>query len=242
MLSGQVWCSTDKAAAWFFQPVIVKQCFLADAHRAHAVKVLAHGSEHLSQASDLRQNRQMHSPVISSSAPAPTRHGLVIRPAGNGDGPALARLIAACFAEHEGCLYEASEFPELVAPASHYAARGADFHILLAESALVGSVAITPVPEQSACEITKFYLEAAHRGSGAALALMQEATQSAMRMGLADLVLWTDMRFTRAHHFYEKHGFVRQPVIRRLADVSHSWEYRYHRRGAALDTRGAAWP
>ena len=182
----------------------------------------------------------MHSPAISPRTPASIPDSLVIRPVGDGDGPALARLVAACFAEHEGCLYEASEFPELVAPARHCAAKGADFHVMVAGSALVGSIAITTVPRQSACEITKFYLAAAHRGSGAAQTLMQQAARSAMRMGHADLVLWTDTRFARAHRFYEKLGFVRLPVIRRLADVSLSWEYRYERRSAALDPRGAA--
>jgi putative acetyltransferase len=49
-------------------------------------------------------------------------------------------------------------------------------------------------------------------------------------MGLPDLVLWSDTRFARAHRFYERLGFERVPVVRYLADVSASWEYRYERR------------
>jgi putative acetyltransferase len=168
-------------------------------------------------------------PAATSSPPLGAN--VLIRPVRDDDGPALARLIAACFAEYEGCPYEPSEFPELVAPARHYAAKGAAFWVMLHNGTLVGSVAATPVPVHQACEISKFYLDAAHRGSGAALALMAKAQNDAIQLGLPGLVLWTDTRFTRAHRFYEKLGFLRQPVIRRLADVSLSWEYRYERRG-----------
>lgn len=154
------------------------------------------------------------------------------RPVRDDDGPQLARLVSACFDEHEGCLYVAEEFPELVAPAAHHAARGARLWVLAGDAGLMGSIAVKPVPEHHACEIGKFYLDASLRGTGMAMALLDTAQDAARHWGRPDLVLWTDTRFTRAHRFYEKHGFLRQPVIRYLADVSHSWEYRYERRGA----------
>ncbi len=172
------------------------------------------------------------------SAPSPLLQLPPLRPVTDADSAGLARLIAACFAEYDGCLYEPAEFPELVAPAAHYAARGAELWVMAAEgriaqgNRILGSVAITPVPAQGACEITKVYLDAALRGSGAGEALMAQASARAVAFGLPDLVLWTDTRFTRAHRFYEKLGFVKRPVIRYLADVSASWEYRYERRGA----------
>jgi putative acetyltransferase len=163
-----------------------------------------------------------------------------LRPALDADGPGLAALIAACFAEYEGCLYVPAEFPELAAPAAHYASRGAELWVMEAgedvgEDAgqgIIGSVAITPAPTLGACEITKVYLDARWRGGGAGEALIAHATARASALGLPDLVLWTDTRFSRAHRFYEKHGFLRRPVVRYLADASRSWEYRYERRGA----------
>ena len=171
--------------------------------------------------------QSLPSPAFTFSNPS---H--LIRPVRDDDGPALARLIASCFAEYEGCLYDAAEFPELVAPASSYAEKQAELWVMMAGDELVGSVAITPIAEHHASEISKVYLDANHRGNGAALELMQRASVCAARLALPDLVLWTDTRFTRAHRFYEKLGFVRMPMIRRLHDVSQSWEYRYERREA----------
>jgi putative acetyltransferase len=166
----------------------------------------------------------------------PANH--ILRPVMDADGPAIAALIAACFAEYDGCFYSPAEFPELVHPALHYAAKAAELWVLEDGVRLVGTVAVTPVPEQQACEITKVYLAASHRGSGAGPALMAHASQRAAAMGHADLVLWTDTRFQRAHRFYEKLGFVRLPVRRYLADVSHSWEYRCERRNLGVITAG----
>ncbi len=164
----------------------------------------------------------------------PVQNNLALRPVRDADGPVIAGLIAACFAEYEGCLYDPAEFPELLSPARHYAAKRAELWVMEDGAALVGTVAITPVTDQDACEISKVYLAASHRGSGAALQLMTHANQRAAVMGHDDLVLWSDTRFTRAHRFYEKLGFVRQRVARYLADVSRTWEYRYERRGAGL--------
>ena len=54
-----------------------------------------------------------------TAPPLPT-----IRPVTDADGPAVARVIAACFAEYPGCFYADAEFPELARPATIYASRG----------------------------------------------------------------------------------------------------------------------
>ena len=166
--------------------------------------------------------------------PSPDPASIPLRPATDADGEGLARLIAACFAEYEGCLYEPSEFPELVAPATHYARQGAELWVGGEGSRILASVAITPVPSQRACEITKVYLDAGLRGTGAGEALMIHAAARAQAFGLPDLVLWSDTRFARAHRFYGRLGFRKAPVIRYLSDISASWEYRYERRGGEL--------
>jgi len=154
---------------------------------------------------------------------------LSFRPASDADGPALAALIAACFAEYPGCLFEAAEFPELKAPARHYEARGGLLWVVYDYHLLVGALAVVPVPAQQAAELSKVYLAADHRGRGVAQHLLQQAEAFALRAGARRLVLWSDTRFTRAHRFYEKQGFARVPVARYLADVSRTWEYRYER-------------
>jgi putative acetyltransferase len=160
---------------------------------------------------------------------------IVLRPVRDDDGAALAGLIAACFAEYEGCLYEPAEFPELAAPASWAAGRGTRLVVAEAEHGIIGCCASTPLAEQAAVEVHKVYLAAGHRGGGMAQRLIAGAFAHAQEVGATRLVLWSDTRFTRAHRFYGKLGFVQVPVTRYLADVSLTWEYRFERRldGAA---------
>jgi putative acetyltransferase len=153
-----------------------------------------------------------------------------IRPVSDADGPALANLIATTFAEYPGCLFIDEEFPELKAPASHYARQGGI--LLVAESGgrLAGSLAavMTGVPDTG--ELFKVYASADQRGSGLAQRLYAEGEAFLRGRGARDIVLWSDTRFLRGHRFYEKLGFVREPVERYLADASASWEFFFRKR------------
>jgi GNAT superfamily N-acetyltransferase len=74
------------------------------------------------------------------------------------------------------------------------------------------------------------YVAASQRGGGLAQALIDAAEGYARERGAAVMKLWTDTRFERAHRFYEKHGYVRQPGLRELHDLSNSVEYHYVKR------------
>lgn len=150
---------------------------------------------------------------------------MIIRPATDADGPAVAALIAATFAEYPGCLFVEAEFPELKAPASHYERAGGRLFIAEDDGRLVGSLAavVTPVPRTA--ELFKVYAAAETRGTGLAQRLYAEGEALARAGGAREIVLWSDTRFERGHRFYEKLGFVREPVERYLADASESWEF-----------------
>ena len=154
-----------------------------------------------------------------------------IRDARDSDSEPLAALIAASFAEYPNCCFEWSEFPELRAPASHFAAKRGRLWIAEAPGGgIAGSLGVTPVPEQNAVEITKVYADPAFRGSGLAQALFTEALGFAKAGGYDEMMLWSDTRFARGHRFYEKLGFLRWPAARYLADVSETWEYHFRKR------------
>ena len=154
-----------------------------------------------------------------------------IRDARDSDSEPLATLIAASFAEYPNCFFEWSEFPELHAPASHFAGKGGRLWIAEAPGGgIAGSLGVTPVPEQNAAEITKVYADPAFRGSGLAQALFTEALRFVEAGGYDEMMLWSDTRFARGHRFYEKLGFVRWPAARYLADVSETWEYHFRKR------------
>ena len=151
----------------------------------------------------------------------------LVRPARDDDGDALAALIAGCFAEYPGCVFDrAAEHPELDAIASHFARQAGAVWVAEAAGTVVGSLA-TRLQGDEAVELLKVYVTRAARGRGIAESLLAEAAALARRAGRERLELWTDTRFERAHRFYEKHGFVRTGERRFLGDLSDSWEWRY---------------
>jgi len=155
---------------------------------------------------------------------------MIIRPARDGDGTALAALIATTFAEYPGCLFLDEEFPELKAPASHYAKLGGQLFVAEAGGEVIGSLAAVMTPVRGTGELFKVYASAGHRGSGLAQRLYAEGEALLKARGAREIILWSDTRFTRGHRFYEKLGFVREPVERYLADASASWEFFFRKR------------
>src|SRR5262249_11686689 len=96
-----------------------------------------------------------------------------IRPATDADGDGLAVLIAGCFAEYEGCLFDrAAEIPERDAIGTHFRER--DGAVWVAEHAarIVGSVACAPTEEAGTVELFKLYVAREMRGRGLARALL----------------------------------------------------------------------
>jgi putative acetyltransferase len=159
------------------------------------------------------------------AAPVMSALPISIRPVEDRDGAPVAALIAACFAEYEGCLYEPSEFPELAAPASWYAPKGTLMWVAVQGGPIVGCICATPASD--AMELHKFYVAQHLRGSGLALRLTDLFFDAGRAAGAARAFLWTDTRFTRAHRFYEKLGFVRGAATRQLHDVSDTTEFFY---------------
>jgi putative acetyltransferase len=152
-----------------------------------------------------------------------------IRSALDTDGAALRALIAPIFAEYENCLFVDDEFPELAAPASHYAAKGGALFVAEKDGRMVGSLAAALV-EPGIGELFKVYASAETRGTGLSHRLYAMGEALMRERGAREIVLWTDTRFARGHRFYDKLGFERQPVLRYLADVSATWEFFYRKR------------
>lgn len=153
---------------------------------------------------------------------------LPIRPATDADGDGLAVLIAGCFAEYEGCLFDrAAEFPELDAIATHFRNRGGAIWVAEQDRRLVGSIACAPTEEHGTIELFKLYVAREMRGRGLARTLLGQVFGFARQRGATSVRLFTDTRFLDAHRFYERNGFERLPGSRPLHDLSNSWEYPY---------------
>jgi len=85
--------------------------------------------------------------------------------------------------------------------------------------------AVHPLPGTPDWEICRVYVAASQRGTGIAATLMATAEAHARAAGAEVIRLWSDTRFTRAHTFYAKLGYVRQGPIRVLNDLSNSLEF-----------------
>ena len=95
-----------------------------------------------------------------------------------------------------------------------------------APGTIAACICATP-DDEGAVELHKFYVAAGLRGTGLARQLLALVLDVAVATGAASVFLWSDTRFVRAHRFYEKAGFVRQPEQRLLHDISDTEEYHY---------------
>jgi len=152
-----------------------------------------------------------------------------IRPGHDGDGPAMAALIATIFTEYENCPFVPEEFPELAAPASHYAARQGALWVVEEVGQIVGCLALYETWEKGVFALAKVYLAADRRGSGLAARLLERAEAFATDRGGSRLTLWSDTRFASGHAFYRKHGFQQEAGVRQLHDVARTVEFRFSR-------------
>ena len=150
-----------------------------------------------------------------------------IRVASDEDGPNLSRLIAGIFAEYENCPFVPEEFPELAAPASHYARRGGQLWVVdgPAGEGLVGSLAIAATHRPGIFELFKVYLAMPARRAGLASKLLAMAEAFAIERGGERLVLWSDSRFEVGHAFYLSRGFHRVAGLRALHDEADTLEF-----------------
>jgi putative acetyltransferase len=150
-----------------------------------------------------------------------------VRLATDDDGPAIARVLETVFAEYPGCLWEPAEFPELVAPATSFAAMRGRLWVVEHAGRVVGSVGYSR-DEQSA-ELRKLYLLPVARGAGRGRALVELVERETTALGETRIHLWSDTRFVTAHALYERMGYRKLPGTRPLHDVSNTIEYQFEK-------------
>ncbi len=152
---------------------------------------------------------------------------ITLRPARDDDAETIIRVVSRCWAEYPGCVTDIdNEAPELRALATHMQGKGGAAFVAERDGAVRSLTAVWPDAD-GGWEIGKMYCAAEMRGTSAAPGLLLLAEQFARAQGGRELRLWSDTRFTRAHAFYEKHGFLRTGPIRALGDRSNSVEFGY---------------
>lgn len=149
-----------------------------------------------------------------------------IRPGRDDDAPGFIALIGACWGEYPGVEVDVpAEVPEIHALASHVAGQGGALWTVEQDGRVVGMTAT--YPDGAAWTLSRVYLDAGLRGTGLGQRLLRLAEDHARNGGADRLVLWSDVLFTRAHAFYEKHGYLRRGGLRALGNSSNTIEAGY---------------
>ena len=157
---------------------------------------------------------------------------LEFRSAIDADGAGISAVIERIFGDYENCPFIADEFPELRAPATHYAKKGGQLWTIEEKQpdqtrVIVGSIAVAATYREGVFELFKFYLAHHLRGQEIARLMLEQAFSFARQAEAGSMELWTDTRFKSGHRFYEKHGFVRIPGMRALHDSADTLEFGY---------------
>ena len=154
----------------------------------------------------------------------------MIRPGRDDDSADIIALITACWSEYPGCVMDLDgENPHLRAPATHYQSQGGTLTVAEdGQGRVVATVSTVPAPDND-LELKGLYVAAPHRGTGLAHQLLRTVEAEARTRAAPNLLLWSDTRFTRAHRFYERAGFIASGPIRALHDLSNSLEYPYRK-------------
>lgn len=161
-----------------------------------------------------------------------------IREARDDDALDLIELIGSCFGEYVGCVLDVDgELPELRRLASWARERGGTFWV--AEQAEGGPVVAMGgftwaepssgpegfAPAGAGVELRKLYVHRRARTGGLGGALLDRVEAAARERGAAFVEMWSDTRFTTAHRFYERRGYLRGSSTRDLHDKSASVEH-----------------
>lgn len=91
----------------------------------------------------------------------------------------------------------------------NYTRVGGKFWIALdSEERIAGSVAVQLLStEQNTVELKRMYVKQEYRGKGLSEMLLQKVFDFVYQKGYNKIILWSDVRFKRAHAFYKKYGF-----------------------------------
>lgn len=165
-----------------------------------------------------------HEAVVMRRPDRPVARAVV-----DADAQELFGLITLAFAAYPGCYVDPhDDYPDLVRPATRAAATGARLWVVEDVRGRVrGCVGLKAANAEGAAELKTLYVRPDQRRRGLGAHLVRLVETEARARGDRRLGLWTDTRFTDAHHLYERMGFVRTGPERALHDVSGSLEYPY---------------
>jgi putative acetyltransferase len=151
-----------------------------------------------------------------------------LRPVTDTDAAGLIALVASAYSEYPGCVLDLPGVDDdLPAPGTTAAERGSPWWVVERDATIVASIGAGPLRDDGHVELKRLYLAAPFRGRGLASALVDVVEAYARAERARGVDLWSDTRFTAAHHRYRALGYVDTGETRDLHDPSKTTEYRF---------------
>jgi len=143
-----------------------------------------------------------------------------IRRATNNDSNEIISLITSIYNEYGEIMYTEGADRDLLDIRGNYHAKGGDFIVMVNEvDEIIGSHATLPInTKDGVLTFRRLYLKKNSRGEGAGKKLMDWAVKWSIENQFSRVEFWSDVRFKRAHDFFEKYGFVKSGEIREMND------------------------
>jgi GNAT superfamily N-acetyltransferase len=156
-----------------------------------------------------------------------TYGGVVLRYVRDEDSAAIISLISSVWSEYpEKILSAARDMPELLLPATNYAAADGRFWVVEAAGDIIGTVALKPnAHDPSVVELQKMYVAHRLRRNGLGSFLCSLVEREARERGSRAIELWSDVKLLDAHRHYRRYGFTRGSELRYVPDLSRTIQY-----------------
>ncbi|WP_053006144.1 GNAT family N-acetyltransferase [Kiloniella spongiae] len=157
-------------------------------------------------------------------------------PVTNNDTSSLIELVRSCYEEYidQGVVFDIHEETELLESASYFENHNGELLGINTTNEPTQLIAVcgyikpdSSLSKTPLMELKKLYVAPEYRGYGLAQYRVNKIIKEATNRHIAELFLWTDTRFTKAHQLYKKLGFSKQKTTRKLSDKSHSEEFCY---------------
>lgn len=141
------------------------------------------------------------------------------------DQDSIIRLIGSIFSGYGEQIFLSGCDCDLTDIEESYRGRGGEFMVLEGEGGIVGTHAVLPDESKpGSVNFRRLYLDPGFHGGRYGRDLMEWALGWVVERGFTRAWLWSDVRFERAHRFYEKVGFTRGSETRMMFDGAMPYE------------------
>lgn len=149
----------------------------------------------------------------------------LLRAVHDSDAEALAALVEGCFQEYQGVFLDLDHLDaDLKAYGSYMKDVGGEARVHEVDGIIAAFVSGMPI-DNDRYQLKRLYVASSMRGTGIASYLLRQVEERALKLGAKQIELWSDSRFSRAHSFYVREGFVKQDKTQELNDISNTTEY-----------------